>query len=337
MGGKYNQKKIGFAAFVVFAILLALYLLGGCLPGRTAKLTIGPSVSNPYVAPVWIAEHKGFFQAAGLAVEIKEFFGSGVLALTAMEAGGPDIVMPANLTVVFRSVTSDKFAVFAGFGWNDDFCKVLVRQDKGIKSPADLRGKKIGVVRGTTAHNFLRLFLQANHLKISDVEIVYLQATDYPQALAEGRVAAISAWEPYLESAKRIIGATARAFPSKGVLNENFYFVARKDFIQDKQAVLVKFLKAIERGNRFLREHPLESIDIVSRRSEIEKLTLISQWRDYEFGLYLDQAILASLQEQADWAIANGLVDAAQAPDYRGYVYPGILSKVKPESVTITR
>ena len=336
-----DKLRIGLVIFVILGIIIGAYFLYANTEettlGNRAKITIGISVSNPYVTPLLIAESKGFFKEEGLDVEIKDL-GSGVIALTEMlDEGSPEIVAPANLPVVYKSFSSKDYAIFSGFGKNSNFNKIIVREDRGINNLVDLKGKKVGSVKGTTGHYFLGKFLNAYNLKISDVEFVNIKATDFTKSLVDGQVDALSAWEPYIEDTKKVMGEDVRVFPSKNFLNENFYFISRKDFIKNNPDTLIKFLKAVERGNQFIKEHPLESIDIVSKRLDINKLSLISEWGDYNFDLFLDQTILTSLEEQSNWAIENRLVNANKLPDYRDYIYTEILNKVKPESVTYNR
>jgi len=335
---EYNKLKSFAPVFILLAASVAVYFLfySGAThetAGNKIRLTIG--TATPLPPAVEVADGKGFFKDAGFDVDIQNL-GSGRAALTALlENKGLDVAIAANLPVVFNSFDRDDYAVFAGYGKNDNFNRILVREDKGIKIPADLKGKKIGLTKGSSAHYFLDLFLNANGLKASDVEIINIDTLSLPKALADGQIDAISTWEPHIGNAKKMIGADARVFLSAGVFIENFYFIAKKDFIEKNQDALARFLKAVDRGNNFLKERPLESLDIISKRSGTDKSALISYLADYEYGLYLDQAILISLEKQANWAVKNGLANADKIPDYRDYIYTEVLSALNPKSVTI--
>lgn len=328
-----NKLIIGISILVVAVIVYFLFpALRGGTPGTQVKLTIGRG-SNLFLSPVFVAESKGFFKEEGLDVEIKDL-GTGKTALaTMLDTGSPDMVMAAGLPVVVNSFSRDDFIIFGGLAKSNNATKLLVREDKGIKIASDLKGKIIGLTKSSVGHYFLGIFLESNKLNLSGVEIVNLEAPDLPKTFADGRVDAISVWEPFIEKAKKIIGVNARVLSSRGLFREDLYFITKKDFIKNNQDTLVKFLKAVEKGNQFLKEHPLESIDIVSKKLNIDKVFAISQWDDYEFGLYLDQTILTALEEQARWTVENGLVQGDRIPDYRNYIDDEILSKVKPEAV----
>lgn len=321
-----NKRRIGTFIFIILVMAIAREGIAG----KQVKLTIGMGKSL-FTSALHIAESKGFFRDEGLDVELREF-DSGKTALAEMlKQDGPNIAAAAGSPVVFNSFNRTDYAIFAGLSHSDNIEKILARRDKGIKVPTDLKGKKIGVTKGSTGQYFLELFLNFHNLKISDVEIIDIETTSLPRALADGQVDAISSWDPHILNAEEMLGENAHLFPSKGILHDNWFVIAEKDFIKNNQDILVKFLKAVERGNRFLKEHPLESMDIISKRLDIDRMSLISLWGDYEFDLFLDQTISTSLEEQASWVIENKLTNITKIPDYRSYIYTEILDKIRPK------
>jgi NitT/TauT family transport system substrate-binding protein len=78
----------------------------------------------------------------------------------------------------------------------------------GIKTLADLKGKKIGLEEGLVEHLMLLNALEKAGMKESDVKIVNTKTNETPQALASGDLAAIGAWQPNSgEAMKRVPGA----------------------------------------------------------------------------------------------------------------------------------
>jgi len=286
---------------------------------------------------VWIAENKGYFQEEGLNVKIKEF-GSGRTALrTMLNEGNLDMVTVAQTPVMFNSFSRSDYAIIAAMVYSDNDVKILVRQDKGIIDPSDLIGKKVGITKGSTGHFFLGLFLAHNGLELSEVETIDLEATDLPQALVEGRVDAISTWEPNILNAKSLLGEKVLLLPSEGIFREDFYFVPNKNFMKNNPEILKSFLKAIEKGEEFIQKNREESIDIVCERLKLDKELTASIWSNFNFELMLDQTILITLEDEARWAIREGLIDKKEVPNYLDFIYMDLLENVKPEAITIIR
>ncbi len=286
---------------------------------------------------VWIAENKGYFQEEGLNVRIKEF-GSGRTALrTMLNEGNLDMVTVAQTPVVFNSFNRSDYAIIAGMVSSNNDVKVLVRADKGIKNPLDLRGKKVGTTKGSTGHFFLALFLAYNGLKLSGVETIDLEAPDLPQALADGRVDAISTWEPHILKARALLGKKPLILPSKDIFREDFYFVANRNFTENNPEILRSFLKAIEKAEEFIRKNREESIDIVSKRLKLDRELTATIWSDFNFQLMLDQTVLITLEDEARWVMREGLTDKKEAPNYLGFIYADALEDVKPEAMTMIK
>ncbi len=51
----------------------------------------------------------------------------------------------------------------------------------------------------------------------------------------------------------------------------------------------------------------------------------------------LDQLIVIALEEEARWAIREGLTDKKKVPNYFDFIYVDALEEVNPEAVTIIK
>lgn len=284
-----------------------------------------------------VAENKEFFKEEGLNVKTKEF-DSGRNALAAMLKNKDiDICTAAQTPVVLHSFNRNDFAIIGAMVYSYNDVKVLVRQDRGINEPMDLRGRKVGVTKGSSGHYYLNLLLNYNGLSCSEVEEIDINASELPQALADGRVDAISTWEPHIMNAMKILGEKALLLPWEDIFREDYYFVVHKSFIKDNPETLKMFLKAIEKGEKFIQENKEESITIVSEKLKIDKESTASVWDDFAFQLILDQSIFISLEAEARWAILEGMTEEKEVPNYLGFIYMDALEEIKPEAVTIIR
>jgi NitT/TauT family transport system substrate-binding protein len=84
---------------------------GGETKETLPKLTVGIQVS-PAMTLVMVAEDKGFFDKAGVDVEIKEFT-AGKFALQAFLGGSLDIAISGEVPVTLSSLQGNKFRVLA--------------------------------------------------------------------------------------------------------------------------------------------------------------------------------------------------------------------------------
>ncbi|MFC1672277.1 ABC transporter substrate-binding protein [Planctomycetota bacterium] len=309
---------------------------GNSEKNTTAVLILGCEKSL-LTAPVWIAENKGYFREEGLDVRIKEF-DSGKASLAVMlNEGGLDVCTVAQTPIMFHSFKRDDFVIIAAMGQSDKDVKVLVRRDRGIGKPSDLKGKKVGVTMGSTGQFFLDLFLAYGSVNPSDVDTVDIKPSELPEALSGGRVDAICTWEPHAINAKRLLGKDCLVLPSEGIYREDFYFVSDRGYAGGNPEALQRFLKAVERGEQFIKDDTQGAIGLVCERLKLDRSLASLIWEQFNFRLILDQSILRSLEDEARWAIREELVDGKEVPNYLDFVYPDALEKVKPEAITIIR
>jgi NitT/TauT family transport system substrate-binding protein len=194
-----NKKSFIWIGFVVIAIafVTAIYLFSTNRSGQSkgAKEKVSLGISKSFLSiPVYIAKEKGFFSDEGIEIIIKEY-GSGKLATKSMFNGEVDISTVADIPVVFNSFKRQDFCVFATFTTSYHFVSLLTRNDTGIKTGADLKGKRIGANKGTSSHFYLAVFLADNQLSASDVEIIHYKTIELPNALKNNEVDAISVWQ----------------------------------------------------------------------------------------------------------------------------------------------
>jgi len=75
---------------------------------------------------------------------------------------------------------------------------ILVNKNSPIENLADLKGKQVTFVKGSSAHFLLIAALKSVGRQITDIKPVYLSPSDARLALSQGRVDAWSIWDPFL-------------------------------------------------------------------------------------------------------------------------------------------
>jgi NitT/TauT family transport system substrate-binding protein len=171
----------------------------------------GPALKIAYSDwPGWIAwdiaVQKGFFKDAGVAVDFVWF--EYVPSMDAFAAGKVDAVAVTNgdALVTGSSGAPSKCILMNDYSNGND----MIVAKPGIKSVAELKGKKIGVEVGFVDHLLLLKALESAKLTEKDVTIKNVTTDQTPQALKSGAVDAIAAWQPNSGAAlKEVPGSTA--------------------------------------------------------------------------------------------------------------------------------
>ena len=299
------------------------------------KIDLG--ISRSFLSiPVYIAKKQGYFSGEGLDVTVKEY-GSGKLATKGLFAGEVEMSTVADMPVVFNSFKRQDFCIFATFTYSDTFIKIITGKDKGIKTGADLKGKRVGASRGTSSHFYLGVYLIYSNLSISDVEMVNVKTVDLPVALKNNEVDAISVWQPYSQEAEQLLQDNAITLPQSEIYRTTFNFAVMKSFAKDHPKVLRKFLRAIDRATVFIKNNKEMSQEIIAESFKLDKDIVLAAWDDFVFDMSLDQSLLVSWDEIARWAIKNKFTDSRKLPNYLNFIHMDALDAVKPESITIIR
>jgi NitT/TauT family transport system substrate-binding protein len=158
-----------------------------------------------YYLPLTIAEQLGFFKAEGLEPTIVDFAG-GAQALRAVVGGSADVVSGAFEHTVNMQNKGQRLRAFALQGRAPQI--VLGINPKTMahyKTPADLKGKKIGVTApGSSTNVMVNFFLAKAGLKPSDVSIIGVGAgPGAVAAMRSGQIDALSNLDPVISLLQR--------------------------------------------------------------------------------------------------------------------------------------
>ena len=335
--GKIIIRRSFIQAFIPVVMLIAL--LCGCSKQETStysgpptKLKIG-IYKGELTSVVYIAENLGYLKQMGIDAELLDFE-SGAAAVAALNEGKVDLATGADF--VFASNIDkhpDLRAVAAINRANNVF--IVARKDRGIKSTADLKGKRIAVTLTAPGEYFLGKQLNYSRLKINDVTMVNVTPTMMEKEMPEGNFDAAIAWNPVAYRIKESLGANAVSW---GAQSETFFhmlLIARDSTIKKESAAMVRLMKALNLAEKAIARDPINTQQYITRRIGMPEKYLADVWGDYQFKVSLDRSLLLTLEEQSRWIQKSRASTAVMQPNYLQYLYLDALKAVRPESVTI--
>jgi NitT/TauT family transport system substrate-binding protein len=113
--------------------------------------------------------------------------------------------------------------------------------------------------------------------------------------------------------------------------------VGRNDWVKQNSELVKRVLKSLMQAEEYVARHPTEAEAILKKRYQHDDAYVARVWPEYQFSLFLDQALILALEDEARWMIKNNLTKKKQVPDFMNYVYVDGLKAVKPEAVNIIR
>ncbi len=292
--------------------------------------------ATPGSALAQIALARGFFHEKGLDVAV-HWHQYGKLALGEVLEGKADFATVAETPVMFSILNKEKISVIATIQTTRTDNVIIARRDKGISDFGDLRGKRIGATRGTTSDFFLYSFLVTRGISEKNVEVIDLKADDMPGALARGDMDAISTFSPFSAQTLRMLGKKAVVFRDPDIYRSSFLIVAKQELIRKNPEKVRKVLSALLKAEDFVRNNPAEAQKTAADFAKLPMDQVREVWAGSNFSVTLDQTLILALEDEADWAMKNGLTSAKIIPNYLNHIYIDGLKSLRPGSVKILR
>lgn len=314
------------------AAALAAVLFAGPAQAAKFKATLAQNMS-PISGVTIIAKDKGFFEKHGLDISVSGFT-SGKQCLNAVLGGAAEIATTAEAPTTAAAMSKQSIAFLARMEYSD--LKTLTAAGSGIKSLADLKGKKIAFTAGTGSEVYTVALLKKAGLSKSDVKLTNLRPQDMLPALSAGDIDAYNTWEPHVSNGIKAMGAKVVELDTKGIYAETFNIVVMKSYLKDNPELIAAFLKALIEAEAWMKANPEEAIATVAKVAGMKADALAAIWKDYVYNVVLDQKQVDVLTAHAAWRLDSGNhPPGATMPDFSTVIVPGPLKAVAPDRVTI--
>lgn len=207
--------------------------------------------------PLYTAVEKGYFQEAGLKIEVVPFEAPNQI-IDALMNGTVDFGSAVALGIAGVADTKNpgKIKVYGVNGemGNNSSENILIPINSPVQSISELKGKKFGILAGTIQWKTIaREILAQNSLDMDkDVTIVELAPSVQVQALASGQVDALLALEPIPTVAlSQSAGKILSTAPAKQFIADPFWYgadVVRTEFAEQKPETTAKVISIMERS-----------------------------------------------------------------------------------------
>ena len=323
---------LGAASFVILAVLAFFLLTKSSNPERVEELRVG-AVTQPISALVYIAEQQGMFRRAGPNISIQDCQ-TGPSSVEDLLAGKVDVATAAEFVLAMNGFKKGNLRALGTISSADNV-EIIARKDRGIRKPEDLKGKRVGINKGTVNEFFLNTFLTFNGIFLREVQVVNLSPPEMVAALSEGKIDAASSFPPYTDAMKGNLAQNAVSWPAQGGQAYYFLLITTEEVIRTRPRAITGLLKGVLEAEAFVRRNDKEARSIVARRLNLDHETLLNSWSKTTFHVRLDEDILTLMDDEARWAMKNKYVDSTKIPNYFNFFYLEGLKKISPQSISI--
>ncbi|WP_099466612.1 ABC transporter substrate-binding protein [Konateibacter massiliensis] len=258
--------------------------------------------------------YESLLQAAGLddfeGYEVEYFvFQGGNLCLEALAADQIDFTTTSEIPPIAasKSAGGGNFKIVLIGSSSPQNQEVVALETSGIKTIADLKGKKVGYIKNTTAHYFLNEMLKKEGLSWNDIEPVEITTADGVTALIGGEIAAFASYGNSINAAKANGAITIET--AVNILSGNFPLEISETALQDeaKTEAIADYFARVQKAYEWAGNNLEEWAKIQAEptgNTEEESLDLLQRTyndRGYYYNLIgIDDNVIASEQSVAD-------------------------------------
>lgn len=250
---------------------LGLTLGNAWTPARAAGTASELRIGYQKIGALLILKDRGLLEKrlAAQRIDVKWVqFQSGPPLIEALNAGAIDFGYTGDTPPIVAQAAGVDFVYVASIPQPGKSNAILVRDAAGIRTLADLRGKRIAFVKGSSAHNVLVRVLGRANVGWTDITPVYLQPADAGAALRSGAVDAWSIWDPFYAAAEHDPGIHVLT-NAEGVAPSNAFFLATRSFATQNPGVISAIVEETTSAWHWAEHHQDELATVLSDASGV--------------------------------------------------------------------
>ena len=237
----------------------------GLAQSKLQKMTLFTG-TTPQFGNLYVAHEKGFFEREGLPLELT-IFASGSVASEAFKAGRGDAIYCGDTPALRLWNLGSGVGICTGATYGH--YSIIVARN-GINTPADMRGKKVGVLLGSTAEYFAKLYLASGNIDPKQVDIINLQPAEMVTGITRGDIDAFVLWEPFgtkaMEASKDVhIVTTGEKYFHEWLMTN-----VTPTYAKQNQAEITAYVRAMDAASQWCNKNRDESVQVVAKYLKLD-------------------------------------------------------------------
>lgn len=300
------NKNIIIAVIIIAVLGIGGYLLWGNQASQTGTtLRIGTFSKAIDYAPLYIARNKGWIEEVakkyGMTVEYTEFQSLPPIN-EALATNNIDFVFAAEApAIIGRAAGIDSKILYPSASITQE---VIVQKDSPIQGFKDLKGKKIAVLAGTSAHYLLVKTLERNGLSADDVQIIDMTPPNAKAAFETNQVDGWAIWPPFIE--QELVAGYGKTIKADGYTQ--VVAIARGGFIKEQPELVREVGATIKQGQDWIVQNEKEAQNIIAKEIDLPLEVVELSWPKENFNFSLGPVEIKDAQEKADFLQSIGLI-----------------------------
>jgi sulfonate transport system substrate-binding protein len=239
-------------------------------------------------------------------------FPAGPQLLEALSVGSLEFGLTGDSPPVFAQAAGKDLLYVGAEPPKPDSSAILVLKDSPVRKLSDLKGRKIALQKGSSAHYLLVRAVEKANLQWSDIQPVYLAPADARAAFERGSVDAWAIWDPYYAAIELAIRPRVLSTGRELSSNNSFYLASSSFATRHAQTVAVLF-EELTRADKQAQENRAQVIKLIADFSGLDAgvVSRFLQRRPVSPVGPLSPTTVADQQKVADAFLKLGLIPKA--------------------------
>ena len=233
------------------------------------RLRVGLSSVSATQGAMWVAEEKGLFKKYGIDPEVIVMGGGASRVVSSLLAGEIQFSVGGGDAVI-RAALKGTDTVLAISPLKTGLQRLMVRSE--IRTPADLKGKKIGVTRfGSASHWVLQLMLRKWNMRNDEVQILQLGSSPANLASLDNRAidGAVLTLPTFFLAEERGYRLLADPVDLDIIYLQNSIDTTR-GYLKRNRDQALRFVKGYCEGMAYFKKNRRDSIAVMQKKLRIQ-------------------------------------------------------------------
>lgn len=299
----WNAKSLKIGLYLSAVCAAAPFVTDAQSQTQPIRVTLLSGTVPQQVGAAAVAQTKGFFKDEGLEVQYITFT-TGAAAGEAFVSGQGDFIIAGD----FPSMRLWTTGAAVGIVPHTDSPDALILVSRAdIKSPADLRGKRVATQVGSTLEPFIYKYLDKGGVDRSAIKLINLAPPEMVIALDKGEIDAYAWAQPYGWRSLDVSGSKVHILSTaKGLMTERVVLNVRKSFGQERPDVVARMVRAIVKGSNFITSNRTEGSEIVAKFLKLDVPTTTRIIGILNFDPTYSAQFKSDMDELAGFMISSG-------------------------------
>ncbi|WP_440109119.1 sulfonate ABC transporter substrate-binding protein [Acidovorax sp. BL-A-41-H1] len=237
-------------------------------------------------------------------------FPAGPQLLEALSVGSLEFGLTGDSPPVFAQAAGKDLLYVGAEPPKPDSSALLVLKDSQLRTLADIKGRRIAVQKGSSAHYLLVRAVERAGLQWADIQPVYLTPADARAAFERKSVDAWAIWDPFYAATELAIQPRVLATGRDLASSNNSFYLAARPFVQAHPQVLRVLFEELSRADRLAQDARTDAIKLIADFSGLDAgvVSLFIQRRPSSPVGLLNAETVADQQRVADAFFKLGLI-----------------------------